>query len=135
MRPPDEVRHELVGQWRRKAEEDLAAAEVLLSREPPILYPACFHAQQTAEKYLKAFLTSRQVEFPKTHSIRELLSLIRPVHPALASQLEPAAVLTPYGAEVRYPGDLPEPDRQRAQQAVQLAQQVRDAVGQQLASD
>ncbi|HOE12382.1 MAG TPA: HEPN domain-containing protein [bacterium] len=38
----------------------------------PFLYPACFHAQQAAEKYLNALLTWHQIEFPKTHSSLDL---------------------------------------------------------------
>ncbi|MBW1960508.1 MAG: HEPN domain-containing protein [Deltaproteobacteria bacterium] len=36
----------------------------------------CFHAQQCAEKYLKAFLTFKNIDFPKTHDIGELLALV-----------------------------------------------------------
>ena len=53
MRPPEEVKKALVGQWLAKAEQDLKAGEALLAIEPPYLYPACFHAQQAAEKYFK----------------------------------------------------------------------------------
>ena len=96
MQPPDEVRRELVSQWLRKADQDIAAAEALLREDPCILYPSCFHSQQAAEKYLKAFLTSHQVEFPKTHSIRELLNLTKKVDAGLASSLARAAVLSPF---------------------------------------
>ena len=50
MRPPEEVKREIVRQWLRKAEQDMHAAETLLSSERPLLYPVCFHAQQAAEK-------------------------------------------------------------------------------------
>ena len=65
MQPIEEqARRRLLEQWLRKAETDLQAAQALLSHAPPLLYPSCFHAQQAAEKYLKAFLTWHQVEFP-----------------------------------------------------------------------
>ena len=76
MRPPEKVKAEMVRQWIRKAETDLEAAEVLFYKTPPLLYPACFHSQQAVEKYLKAFLTWHQVEFPKMHALGELLDLI-----------------------------------------------------------
>ena len=73
--PPTErqIRRDLVGQWVHKAEQDLKAAEILFRRKPPLLYPSCFHSQQAGEKYLKAFLTHNQIDFPKTHVIGELL--------------------------------------------------------------
>ena len=45
-----------------------------------------------------------------------------------ASQLEDAGELTPYGADIRYPGDQPEPELDEARVAVDLARKVRDAV-------
>jgi len=129
MRPPeDEVIRTIVGEWIHKANQDILSAEALLSHEPPLLYPSCFHSQQAAEKYLKAYLTQRQVEFPKTHSIREVLDLIKTVDDELATVLFPATALTPYGVEARYPGDIPEPSRQETEEAISLARKVRNAV-------
>ena len=129
MQPIEEqARRRLLEQWLRKAETDLQAAQALLSHAPPLLYPSCFHAQQAAEKYLKAFLTWHQVEFPKTHAIGELLDLVAAVDAALADGLAVATALSPYGVVVRYPGDQPEPDSAEAAEALSLAWRVRDAV-------
>lgn len=49
MKPHDEVRRDLVRQWISKADQDLAAAEILLkagARLPPVI---AFHAQQAVE--------------------------------------------------------------------------------------
>ena len=77
MTPPDRIRDEFVRQWLLKAEEDLNAAKSLVTYGDTFLSTVCFRSQQAAEKYLKAFLTNRQVEFPKTHDIDELLDAIR----------------------------------------------------------
>ena len=129
MRPSEQdALRELIRQWTCKAEQDILAAESLLAGELPLPYPVCFHSQQAAEKYLKAFLTLHQIEFPKTHSIRELLDLVRNRSPHLADDLAGAVSLTPYGVDVRYPGDIPEPTRSQAEEAVGLARKVRAAV-------
>jgi HEPN domain-containing protein len=44
--------------WIKVAEEDFKLAQVALRRKTPLTYGACFHAQQCAEKYLKAALVS-----------------------------------------------------------------------------
>ena len=72
MKPPEEVKKVLVRQWLDKAEQDLNAAEALLDKDTPFLFPACFHAQQAAEKYLKAMLTWHQIEFQKTQATKEI---------------------------------------------------------------
>jgi HEPN domain-containing protein len=128
MRPHDEVKLAIVSQWITKAELDLKACEAMLISEFPLQYPVCFHAQQAAEKYFKALLTWHQIEFPKTHSIEELLDLIGKVNPELSTKLRDAVQLTPYGVELRYPGDVPEPEEQEAKEAVNLAGKVKLAV-------
>ena len=58
----------------RKAEGDLRAAEHLLALEERDYFTAAFHAQQAAEKPLKAFLVRHQIPFGKTHDIQELVA-------------------------------------------------------------
>ena len=65
---------DLVRGWLRKAESDLAAVELALNAGLA-LDTACFHAQQGAEKLLKAYLLARGVEFPFTHNLTRLLDL------------------------------------------------------------
>lgn len=55
--------------WVARAEEDYRLAQSALRRKQPLLYGVCFHAQQCAEKYLKALLVSRGRDFPKTHDL------------------------------------------------------------------
>ena len=128
MRPPDEVKREIVRQWLAKAEQDITSVKALFSQDPPLLHPSCFHAQQAAEKYLKAHLTWHQIEFPKTYAIEQLLDLVKGAEPETASSLRNAVALTPYGVDIRYPGEQPEPDREEARDAMELARKVRDAV-------
>ena len=71
--------NELLLEWVDKAERDFATAERELRARKFINYDAvCFHAQQMAEKYLKAFLFKNGVDFPRTHNLRELLELCLP---------------------------------------------------------
>lgn len=128
MRPPEETTQDLLRQWLLKAEEDFAVAEHLLSESTPYVGTVGFHAQQAAEKFLKAVLVHYQVEFPKTHDLGKLLDLIAPVNAPLADCLRGATALNPLGATMRYPSDLPELTAQDARTAVGLAAVVREAV-------
>jgi HEPN domain-containing protein len=117
----------VAAEWVAKAEDDLsnAAHTLKLGRACPT-GTVCFHAQQCAEKYLKAFLTSRAVPFAKTHEIEQLVSLMPDnVRPSLS--VEEQALLTEYAVGPRYPGwrDIP---LSEARRAVTLARGVRNHV-------
>ncbi|MBU4233983.1 MAG: HEPN domain-containing protein [Proteobacteria bacterium] len=127
MRPPEEVKRDLVRQWLAKADEDLNAAKALLSLGTSFFSTIGFHCQQAAEKYFKAFLTWQQIEFPKTHDLGLLLGLISTADPSL-TELNEVAILNPYGVEIRYPGDVPEINSDEAAEAVELAEKVREAI-------
>jgi len=127
MRPPEEEIRLLVGEWIKKADLDFRTV-VRLSAESEFRDIVGFHAQQAAEKYLKALLTRHQIEFPKTHVIRRLLILLEPVDPALVKSVDDANWLSPFGAEIRYPGDRAEALPGEEVRARKLAQKVRDAV-------
>ena len=68
--PRPEVR-ELVDRWLVYARDDLKAAEELKSSEIPARV-GCFHAQQAAEKAMKAVFVLEQVDYPYTHDLVKL---------------------------------------------------------------
>ena len=55
--------------WVARAEEDYELARSALRRKAPLTYGGCFHAQQCAEKYLKAILVAREAPFGKVHDL------------------------------------------------------------------
>ena len=128
MRPPEQVKRELVGQWLVRAEADLAVAERLLPEGDRHAWAVAFHSQQAVEKFLKAFLVRWQIEFPKTHDLAQILGLVEAKDKVLAKSLCDATALTPYGVEVRYPGDSPKATSDDARHAVQLAALVRQRI-------
>lgn len=87
--------------WLRYARADLALARVALP--PGGLYETlCFHAQQAAEKALKALLLARGVPFPRTRNLTILLDLVPP-EIAAPVDVADAAGLTDYAVVTRYP--------------------------------
>jgi HEPN domain-containing protein len=128
LKPPEEVRREFARQWLRKGAKDLASAQRLLGGGEEFAYGGAFYAQQAAEKFLKAVLIWHQVEFPKTHDIGRLVDLVQTKDGVLADLTREATALTPYGVDVRYPGEVPEPTLDEAKAAVGLADIVRKAV-------
>jgi len=105
MKTAEEIKKELVKQWIEKADEDLAVAHCLLHAPVPHLYAAAFHAQQCAEKSLKALLVWNQIDFPKTHDIGKLLDLLMAVDKQRADSLKQLVILNDYSVEIRYPNN------------------------------
>ena len=55
--------------WLEIAGHDFETAKMILELNPVILDVACFHCQQSVEKYFKAFLSFHRVHFEKTHDV------------------------------------------------------------------
>jgi HEPN domain-containing protein len=127
MRPPEEEVRQLVREWIAKADLDFETV-VRLMAEERFRDIVAFHAQQSAEKYLKALLARYQIEFPKTHVIKRLLILLEPVNPTVVDTIEDANWLTPFGADIRYPGDRPDTMPGDEVRTHDLAKPVQDSV-------
>lgn len=128
MKPPEDAKIDLVRQWLLKAEEDLALARLILETDARFLSAAGFHAQQAAEKNLKAYLVWMQVEFPKTHDLKALLKLVGKCKPALAASLQETSDLTDFAVEFRYPADIPPMKLDRVLAAVAIAEKTYRAI-------
>ena len=64
-------------EWIAKAEGDWNSAQrEYRARQRPNYDAACFHAQQCAEKYLKARLEEAVIAFGRTHDLISLLTLV-----------------------------------------------------------
>lgn len=75
-------------EWIDKAEGDyIAAQREARARKYPVYDVACFHAQQCAEKYLKARLVKGGLAFGKTPNLIALLSFVLLVEPGAPCNL------------------------------------------------
>ncbi len=69
---PSDPRLEDARAWLAKAAADLRAADLeVATPEADLFEDVAFHAQQAAEKALKAFLAWKDEPFRKTHSIED----------------------------------------------------------------
>ncbi|MGQ9503209.1 MAG: HEPN domain-containing protein [Anaerolineae bacterium] len=109
--------------WVERAEEDYLLACLALRRRKPLTYGACFHAQQCAEKYLKAILVSKGVAFAKAHDLLLLSEQCEKAGVLITIEAKQLSTLSDYAVRVRYPGDDPTLDE--AREAVEIAKTVR----------
>ena len=111
-------------EWIEKAEDDWDSAQRLYRVRVRIQYDAaCFHAQQCAEKYLKARLNEAGLSFSKTHDLSQLLTQTTAIEPSWAV-LQPAAIfLSDFAVRFRYPGR--KATKIQAQQAIKDCREMR----------
>lgn len=115
-----------------KADADLVAARHLLAADPPLTWIVAFHAQQCAEKAIKAYLVWNQLPAPFTHNIGCLLDACgREVGTALAG----AVALSRCAVTARYPLPQGDPSESEARAAVETAGKVREFIVANLRAD
>jgi len=108
--------------WLRHAHSDLELARLNLPAGV-LLEDLCFHAQQAAEKALKAVFVAGKISSPRTHSIRMLIDLI-PEDLDVPQSVQDASALTDYAVLSRYPGNLEPIEVDEYREAVALAEAV-----------
>ncbi|MGQ9676796.1 MAG: HEPN domain-containing protein [Chloroflexota bacterium] len=116
---PEEVLPGSPRDWMRHARSDLELARS--GRAPGVLLEAlCFHAQQAAEKSLKAVLVASGIAVPRTHNIKSLLDSL-PERLSVPADIADAAILTDYAVVSRYPGDFEPVSEEEYREALTLA--------------
>ena len=118
--------------WLRYVEEDLITAETLLKQPHVPPRQACWHAQQAAEKALKAVLIFLQIDFPRTHDLDALQNLV-PDSWHLKTAYPDLSDLTRWVTEARYPENMREATKADASTVVEQARAVWTSVSTELA--
>ena len=113
--------------WMRFAWEDLDVAQKSLSERSSAPRHVCMLAQQSAEKAIKGALTLEGIEFPYTHDIGAVRSLLPVGWRVYGSSVE-LEELTGWAVESRYPGNWDEPTWDDAIRAERVATEIYDSV-------
>ncbi len=109
--------------WLRYAKEDLTTAERLLAQSDISPRQACWHAQQAAEKALKAALIFLQIDFQRTHDLEVLQGLL-PERWQRETELPNLKDLNKWAIEARYPDTALEATDTDASESVEQARIV-----------
>ncbi len=104
---------EVVG-WIQKAEADFSNARIL-SRQRKTFLPdnICWSCQQSAEKYLKAYLVRHKLDYPRRHDLVQLRNLCADADPDFGLIADAVATLDQFGTDIRYPGVSATPEDAR----------------------
>lgn len=120
-------RLEQLKKWVELADEDYLAAEHDLQLLDRLKDVVCYHAQQCVEKYLKALLFYRDIEFPRTHDLKRLLNLV-PAEYLANLDSRRILPLTRFSVDGRYPGEADPITPFEARDAVAMAGELRSKI-------
>ena len=84
-----------------KATADLSAAQALIAATGQVDHVVGFHLQQDVEKALKAALTAKGAEIPRTHDLAYLVDQTSDGGGAVPQSLSGLEWLTPWGVQFR----------------------------------
>lgn len=121
-------KEQLIEEWITKAEHDLGMAELAIANKPEYKDLICFHCQQCAEKYLKAYLIRLNISFRKSHSLNYLLDLLAAGDNVPDGIYNAAEILEDYGVEIRYPGDWAQLNEEDIYEAYQAALKIKEFI-------
>lgn len=119
----NQEKSEYLNNWLFRAREDLAVMNNLQKSEiDSFTSTICFHAQQAVEKYLKAFLIYKDVDFPRTHDVDFLIQECQKLdNKSFNIDLKS---LTEFGVSLRYPDDFYVPGVKETEGYIKIANSV-----------
>lgn len=119
---------EIANEWLQKAQEDYGFACASLE-DNQYYAQICFHFQQAAEKYLKAFIVANKLEFRAVHSLLELVEICKKKDRNFDKITEACRFLNPFYIDSRYPVSWPTHyDKDSAQKAKQYTEIIGNLV-------
>jgi HEPN domain-containing protein len=123
------VDKEIIREWIIKAEDDFHFARISLDEKKPFWAHICFLFQQSAEKYLKAFILEKGLKFQKTHDLPMLLKKCIEKTPGFAELADECDLLATFYVETRYPVHWPATFAEGdAEQAYRAADRIRSVI-------
>ena len=100
-------KEEILQQWLDKGKEELSSAEYLSTMHHPTPDETiCYLCQQSAEKYIKGYIFSHDIEPEKTHDLKDLLDVCIKYDAEFSTLSSNAYILTRYAVLPRYPNEL-----------------------------
>jgi HEPN domain-containing protein len=116
----------IIQEWIRYAQSDMIAARYMFyDVNPKQTEISVFHCQQCAEKSLKAYLVTHEIDPPKIHDLPILCKMCAEIDGEFLSLMDISSDLNPYAVAARYPKQLVS-DETQVKTAIDQAQQIYD---------
>ena len=123
------MKEEIIIRWLRKAESDIKVVRSLLTVDNPPTDALCFHCQQAVEKYLKAFLTYKDIRTRRTHDMETLLNLCIEQDKDFENlEREKISHLSFFAVNIRYPDEFYIPTIDETKEYFELVLRVKEFI-------
>ena len=110
------------GEWLRRARGSFALAQAV--GDGVYFEDLCFQAQQAAEKAVKALLIFNGRDFPYTHDLARLITVLMEANIPVPERVQEAPMLSEYASFTRYPGAAKPVTAEEHEDAMRVAEVV-----------
>ena len=116
----------IIEEWLYAADQDFGfASSCLADIETTYFGFICFHFQQSAEKYLKAYVVAKKLKFAKIHDLDALRIYCLGTDLVFENIRDECIYLSDYYLETRYPPMIPsELSRSESKKAKEAAERI-----------
>lgn len=111
--------------WIEKAEHDLGSAKIIFIHLPDYIDTIAFHCQQAVEKYIKAILVHKGIEFQRSHDLIYLLEILSNHTEISEDKYKKAVSLNGYSIQIRYPNKIVKLSTEELESAIVISQEFR----------
>jgi len=115
----------IVIEWINKADHDLGSAKLIFHHIPDYFDTIAFHCQQATEKYLKAILEDKGIEFQRTHNLVYLLELLSREIDINEDTFDKAILLNGFSVQIRYPDSQIFLTKEELETSINISQEFR----------
>lgn len=119
---------EIVKAWIDKADHDLGSAKIIFLHIPEYFDTIAFHCQQATEKYIKAILIYKEIDFDRSHDLFYLLELLSVDITVPEDKFRKAQLINGFSVQIRYPNKIAHMSKEELEEAINIAQEFRNYV-------
>ncbi|MDZ7672472.1 MAG: HEPN domain-containing protein [Halanaerobiales bacterium] len=124
----DKHKIDFIREWIYEGNNDLGLAKFVIDNDGPYYDLVCFHCQQAAEKYLKAYIIYLGLYYKKIHNLQYLLSVIERKHVIPKKLYKTAEMLEKFATDSRYPDYWHDPTLKETEECIKAAEMFKEFI-------
>lgn len=124
----DRKKKDFIREWTYEANNDLGLANFVIDNGGQYYDLVCFHCQQAAEKFLKAYIIYLNLYYKKSHDLTYLLNVVKSKREVSKTLYNKAELLNSFSVDSRYPDHWHDPDLLKTKECLKAARDFKSFV-------